>query len=80
MRDWHERYGGLPSSYAWSSTHARRRGGEAYERLAEGEWPAASVVTRLFGTWSAARAVAAERVGEMPTTESAVLGMSAPSR
>ena len=29
MRDWRERYGGLPSSYAWSSTHARRRGGEA---------------------------------------------------
>ena len=31
----------------------------------EGEWPAASVVTRLFGTWSAARAVAAERAGEI---------------
>jgi AraC-like DNA-binding protein len=38
MRDWHERYGRLPTSYDWSSTHARRRGGEAYERLAEGEW------------------------------------------
>ena len=46
------RYGRLPSSYDWSRTHARRRGGEALERLAAGEWPAASVVTRLFGTWA----------------------------
>ena len=52
------RYGRLPSSYDWSRTHARRRGGEALERLAEGEWPAASVVTRLFGSWAAARAAA----------------------
>ena len=65
MRDWRERFGRLPSSYDWSSTHARRRGGDALARLAEGEWPAASVVTRLFGTWSAARAVAAQRAGEM---------------
>ena len=46
-------------------THARRRGGDALARLAQGEWPAASVVTRLFGTWSAARAVAAQRAEEM---------------
>ncbi len=58
MRDWRGRYGRLPTSYDWSSTHAHRRGGDARARLAEGEWPAASVVTRLFGTWSAARAVA----------------------
>ena len=65
MSDWRSRYGGLPSSYDWSRTNARRRGGEAVARLAEGEWPAASVVTRQFGTWSAARAVAAQRAREM---------------
>jgi hypothetical protein len=65
MRDWLGRYGRLPTSYDWSSTHARRRGGDALARLPQGEWPAASVVTRLFGTWSAARAVAAQRAAEM---------------
>ena len=65
MREWHARYGRLPSSYDWSRTHARRRGGEALGRLAQGEWPAASVVTRLFGTWSGAHAVAAQPAGEM---------------
>ena len=58
MRSWRAAYGRLPSSYAWSRTHASRRGGEALERLARGNWPAASVVTRLFGSWSAARAAA----------------------
>ena len=28
MREWRDRYGRLPSSYDWSRTHARRRGGE----------------------------------------------------
>jgi AraC-like DNA-binding protein len=65
MRSWGVRYGWLPTSHDWSRTHAQRRGGEALARLAQGEWPAASVVTRLFGTWSAARAVAAPRAGEM---------------
>ena len=58
LLDWRGRYGRLPSSYDWSRTHARRRGGEALERLARGEWPAPSVVTRLFGAWAAARAEA----------------------
>jgi AraC-like DNA-binding protein len=58
MREWRERYGRLPSSYDWSRTHARRRGGDALERLAEGQWPAPSVVTGLFGTWAAARTAA----------------------
>jgi AcrR family transcriptional regulator len=65
MIEWRSRYGRLPTSYDWSRTHARRRGGDALARLPQGEWPAASVVTRLFGTWSAARAVAAQRAGEM---------------
>ena len=58
MHAWRITYGGLPSSYDWSATHARRRGGAALERLAAGEWPPASVVSRLFGSWSAARAAA----------------------
>jgi hypothetical protein len=62
MLEWRGRYGRLPSSYDWSRTHARRRGGEAVERLVSGKWPAASVVGRAFGSWDAARA-AAERVG-----------------
>ena len=65
MIEWRSRYGRLPTAYDWSRTHVRRRGGEAVARLAEGEWPAASVVTRVFGTWSAARAAAAEQAGEM---------------
>ena len=59
MLDWHSRYGRLPTSYDWSQTHARRRGGEALARLAGGEWPAASVVTEVFGSWNAARAALA---------------------
>ena len=58
MRSWEARYGRLPTSYDWSRTHARRRGGDALARLEEGEWPAASVVTRLFGSWVAAREAA----------------------
>ena|GEM_PF-2289921 len=58
MHHWEVRYGRLPTSYDWSSTHARRRGGDALARVAEGEWPAASVVTRLFGSWVAAREAA----------------------
>ena len=64
MIDWRSRYGKLPSSYVWSGTHARRRGGEALERLAGGEWPAASVVTRLFATWAVARVAAWRQDGE----------------
>ncbi len=58
MRDWRELYGQLPTSYDWSRTHARRRGGQRLRRLREGKWPAASVVSSLFGTWATARAQA----------------------
>ena len=64
MRAWRARYGRLPSSYDWSPTHARRRGGEALERLREGGWPSASVVTDVYGSWTAARAGTAEADGE----------------
>lgn len=66
MRRWRVRYGRLPSSYDWSRTHARRRGGAALARLSEGNWPAASVVTDIYGTWSSARAAAAGQDSEGP--------------
>jgi AraC-like DNA-binding protein len=53
MRAWRALYGRLPSSYDWSSTHARGRGGEAMRRLRAGDWPSASVVGAVFGTRSA---------------------------
>jgi hypothetical protein len=74
MAEWESRFGRLPSSYDWSRTHARRRGGDALGRLAEGEWPAASVVTRLFGTWSGARAVAAEGKTREPASGASLFG------
>jgi AraC-like DNA-binding protein len=58
IRVWHSRYGRLPSSYDWSRTHAIGRGGEALERLSDGDWPSASVVTNVYGSWAAARAAA----------------------
>ena len=64
MRAWRDRYGRLPSSYDWSRTHARRRGNWALERLSKGTWPSASVVTSICGSWSAARAAAAEQIAE----------------
>jgi AraC-like DNA-binding protein len=66
MREWRDRYGRLPSSYDWSSTHARRRGGQALERLRSGDWPAASVVASLFGSWAVARDAAVEPRSELP--------------
>ena len=54
MRAWRARYGAAPSSYDWSRTHARRRGGEALKRLQAGEWPAPSTVIDLYGSWAAA--------------------------
>src|SRR5437016_3957881 len=58
MHAWRARFGRFPSSYDWSRTHARRRGGQAMERLEEGDWPPSSVVGDLYGSWEAARAAA----------------------
>ena len=44
------------SSYDWSRTHARARGGDALARLQQGDWPAPGTVTDVYGTWAAARA------------------------
>ena len=62
MLDWRHRYGRLPSSYDWSRTHARRRGGEPLERLSTGDWPAGGVVTAVYGSWKAARAAATKQI------------------
>jgi AraC-like DNA-binding protein len=61
MRTWQDRYGRLPSSYDWSRTHARRRGGQALARLEDGDWPPASVVGDVHGSWDAARGRARRR-------------------
>lgn len=61
MLEWRASYGRWPSSYDWSVTQARRRGGEALERLRVGTWPSASVVTALFGSWPAVRTEAQDR-------------------
>ena len=47
MRDWERQFGWLPTSYDWSATHARTRGGEALERLRVRRWPPAA------SAWSA---------------------------
>jgi len=62
MLRWRTRYGRLPSSYDWSRTHARRRGGEPLERLSAGDWPSASAVNGVYGSWRAARTAAANRI------------------
>jgi AraC-like DNA-binding protein len=62
MLEWRARYGQLPSSYDWSRTHARRRGGEALARLRAGDWPSASAVSGVYGSWLAARTAATNQV------------------
>jgi AcrR family transcriptional regulator len=69
MRAWHARYGALPSSYDWSYTHARERGGRALERLSDDEWPSASVITDVFGDWVTARAEASRVDHEVASAE-----------
>ena len=56
MHEWRQRYGRPPSSTDWSRTHARRRGGEALERLLARDWPAPSTVIDIYGSWRAAHA------------------------
>ena len=58
MRAWQQRYGSPPTSYDWSRTHASRRGHEALRRLQDGEWPPASTMRDVYGSWAAARAEA----------------------
>jgi AcrR family transcriptional regulator len=72
MRVWRELHGALPSSYDWSRTHARRRGGEALRRLEAGDWVPASVVTAVFGSWTAAREAAGTGADAAPAPTSPV--------
>ena len=67
MRAWRAQHGRLPSSYDWSVTHARRRGGEALERLSHGDWPSPAVVTLVCGGWPRARAAADQTGTRTPT-------------
>jgi hypothetical protein len=82
IRDWCERYDRMPSSYDWSRTHANRRAGVALKRLDEGEWPPASVVGQLFGSWQEARDMATSPVRPQamfpPALPSPALRESAP--
>jgi hypothetical protein len=55
-RCWYERYGFVASSYDWSASHARRRGGAALERYQAGDWPSGPVIRRLYDSHAAARA------------------------
>ena len=64
MLEWRARYGRLPSSYDWSRTHAHRRGGEPLERLIARDWPSASAVTGVYGSWKAARTAAADQIAQ----------------
>jgi hypothetical protein len=52
---WYERYGFVASSYDWSATHARRRGGPALARYQSGDWPSGSVIRRIYGLAAEAR-------------------------
>jgi hypothetical protein len=69
-RRWYALYGFVASSYDWSGTHARRRGGAPLERYESGDWPSGSVIHRLYGSAAEARidAFAAEppRQGSSP--------------
>ena len=66
MLAWMDRFGELPTSYAWSRTHARRRGSAALERLEDGDWPSPATVTELYGSWAAARADALSALQHPP--------------
>jgi hypothetical protein len=56
MRAWNTRYCSPPTSYDWSVSNASRRGPDALARLQGAEWPAASTVSEVYGSWATARA------------------------
>jgi hypothetical protein len=56
MHAWDNRYASPPTSHDWSVSHASRRGPEALLRLQDGNWPAASTVSEVYGSWAAGRA------------------------
>lgn len=56
-REWNDRYGMPPAALDWNPPMARKasatRRAEIEQRHAEGLWPGASTVTKLFGSWNA---------------------------
>jgi hypothetical protein len=62
MRDWRELHGRLPSSYDWSRTRARQRGGGA-RTTHQRQLPGGYSRHRPVGSWSAARVNASAIVG-----------------
>jgi hypothetical protein len=72
MLRWSTRNGRLPTSYDWSRTHARRRGGKPLERLSTGDWPSAGVVPPSMG--------AGRRHGLRPRSSSSRLAMAVDGR
>ena len=61
-------YRGRPCSYDRSRTHVRRRGGEALQRLHDGEGPTPATVTDRYTAWAAAHADASWAEGGRPTS------------
>ena len=59
--DWWSRFGVEPTSTSWNHTHARRRGGVAWQRFGCGRWPTLTVIARLFRRWSELTAAARAR-------------------
>ena len=55
MRAWQQRYGSPPTSYDWSISHESRREPDALALLQDAEWPPASTVSEVYGSWTAAR-------------------------
>ena len=61
-------YRGRPCSYDRSRTHVRRRGGEALQRLHDGEGPTPATVTDRYTAWAAAHADASWAEDGRPTS------------
>lgn len=80
MHTWRARHGRWPSSYDWSSTHARRRGAGALARLQDGDWPAPGTVSDLFGTWARARAAASRGTSPGPLAPTGSRSSRSPAR
>ena len=62
IHEWHRRFGHPPAASDWAPALAARRTGDRTSieifRAAGGYWPSTKVVTRTFGSWSAALAAA----------------------
>lgn len=65
MREWRARYG-RSNVVLRLVAHPRASAGAAsVERVSGGDWPSASAVTSVYGSWRAARAAAADQIVEV---------------